>query len=247
MKPQDERIQQAEKILRELAASPAPHPLKEAAARRRMLAHAARLRLAAAGARPALPRRAFVLRSVIAACLVLLALGALTGAAAAADRSVPGDPLYPLDLSLERLALSLASRPTDKVALILDSAAERLQEFEQLNAANTPLQMDLALAAYEDAITRVTLLIGSTAEEDQPALVALSAEALSEHEQHLLEVRQDAPEQAIPGLDRAIVAVHHGQDKVKDKDHPGETPAPPDDKPEHPTHPEHPTKPTDEP
>jgi hypothetical protein len=245
MKPQDERIQQAEKILRELGARPTPLPLKEAAARRRMLAQASRLRPIC----PAVPRRAFALRFVVAACLVLLALGALTGAAAAADRSVPGDPLYPLDLSLERLALSLASRPTDKVALLLSSAYERLHEFEQLNAANTPLQMDLALAAYEDAITRLTLLIESAAQEDQPALVALSAEALSEHEQHLLQVRQDAPENAIPGLDRAIDAVQHGQDKVKDKDkeHTEKTPGPPEDKPEHPTHPDHPTKPTDEP
>jgi hypothetical protein len=241
MKHQQHNISQAEKALRDLSAFPAPDPVRESSARRRLLAQASRLR---SSARPARRRVGVVLlRLAAAACLGFLALGTLAGTASATNRAAPGDFLYPLDLSMERLALAVAPRPQDKVNLLLSFAAERLAEFEQVNTANSNGQADAALAAYEGLITQVTLVIDSADVTDQPALVEMSEEALSEQEQHLLDVRQDAPEQALPGLDRAIDATQHGQDKVKHHERPKKTPGPPDTKPEHPEHPAHPTHP----
>jgi len=52
----------------------------------------------------------------------------------AAERSIPGDFLYPLKITKEKLHLALISQPEKKVQLILKFADNRLEEAEKLAA-----------------------------------------------------------------------------------------------------------------
>ncbi|MEW6093475.1 MAG: DUF5667 domain-containing protein [Chloroflexota bacterium] len=229
---EQERLDRAKNALERLSSAPAPDPLREASARRRFLEQAARLRTGVRAARQTNRGRLTIwLRGGIAISLIVLALGAMTGVASAADYAVPGDLLYPLDLSIEELRLSLARHPEDLVALLLAFADERLQEVEQLNSPETEQQMEIALEAYEQTLIDLALVLDSAEETDQQALTEMRAQALSVHEQRLLVVRQEAPEQAWPGLDRAIEASQKGRDGGRGNNDPEKTPGPPEDKP----------------
>jgi hypothetical protein len=229
---EQERLEKAKNALKRLSGAPAPDPLREASARRRFLEQAARLRTEVRAARQTHRGRFTIwLRSGIVIGLIILALGTMTGVASAADSAVPGDLLYPIDRSIEDLQLSLAHQPEEQVALLLAFADERLQEVEQLNLPETEQQMEIALEAYEQTISDLAQVIASDGGIDQEALAEMRDQALSVHEQRLLVVRQEAPEQAWPGLDRAIEASQKGRSGGHGSDDPEKTPGPPEDEP----------------
>ncbi|MFH2103100.1 MAG: DUF5667 domain-containing protein [Chloroflexota bacterium] len=206
MKAQDQ-IEQAERALEKLTGGVEPNPLRQASARGGFLEQAARLRAGPGPVRANPRQRIGWVRVVVAsAVVVFLALGALTGAAAAADAAVPGDALYPLDRYLEDLRLSSVQDPADAAALLLEFADERLQEAEDLAAEGAQEQLAVALEAYDQTVADLAKAVGSTGGADQQALGKLLDQALSTHEERLLEIRAQAPEQALPGLDRAIEA-----------------------------------------
>lgn len=73
-----------------------------------------------------------------AALILLLLAGATTGTALAADASLPGQPLYALDLGLEQARLSLAATPEARAQISLRAAGERADEIIALARAGAP-------------------------------------------------------------------------------------------------------------
>ena len=232
--------EKTEQALRHLIHAPEPDPLRQASARRAFLEQASRLRAqVASGKHPhrRLNPRGIVLRfAAVLSLTFLLSLGMLTGVAAAADQALPGDLLYPLDLALENAQLSITHQPADRVSLLLDLADERLEESRLLFSHGRVGEMDTALDGYDRILEDLSGTIDSASKIDQPALENQLEESLSVHVQRLVELRQDAPEQALPGLDRAIEASQneHGGGR------PERTPGPPEDVPADPQdrHPE---------
>lgn len=111
--------------------------------RRRFLQEAAQIR--AEPVSPALlerligwknPTRRRARAMLVPVIKILLILGLLAGAAGgtalAADASVPGDPLYSLDLALEDLQLALTVDPADEVDLQIRQLNERVEEMMRL-------------------------------------------------------------------------------------------------------------------
>ena len=82
---------------------------------------------------PAGPSRLF--RTAIAASLAAAMLVGATGAAAAAQESIPGDPLYALKRAIEQVELGLASA-ADRPALEREMLAERIDELREVTASD---------------------------------------------------------------------------------------------------------------
>lgn len=260
MSTRDQR-EKTEQALRDRIHVPKPDPQRQASARRAFLEQASRQRAhLAAGKR--LPRRPVpgvrIFRfAVVLVLTFVLSLGMLTGVAAAADRAVPGDLLYPLDLALENVQLSATQRPAGRVALLLDLAEERLEESQRVFAQGRIEDMETALDGYDHILEDLSGTVGLAPSADRPALETQLEERLSVHTQRLVELRQDAPEQALPGLDRAIEASQneHGGGRPErtpgppeqapgdpQNPHPEKTPGPPDDSPANPHANPHATK-----
>lgn len=218
--------------LTRLADTPPPNPLRRASARRAFIEHAARLRTGPPAGRPARSRiAAHSLRLATALfAALLLALGSLTGLAHAADAARPGDRLYPLDRAVESLQLALAPNSDRTARLLLAQADERLLEAEQLAAAGDADNMLVALDGYGQSIAALAQTVGGVAGAGEDALAALLGEALSVHEARLEQVRLQAPELALPGLERAIEASRQGRQDLPPAGRPDEA-GPPDDKP----------------
>jgi hypothetical protein len=189
----------------------------------------------------------------------ILALGILTGVAYAADEARPGDLLYFIDRKTEELRLRLTSDPERAVYLMLAFADERVAESEQLASEGDEKNMAIALEAYGQTVSAIAQTVGNL-DDHQETLAALVDESLSIQEERLQAIRAQAPEQALPGLDRAIEAARKGHKKTPrgnqpDETHqpetmpgggrPGSTPDPQDKKPDKP--PKHPGKKDDNP
>lgn len=155
---------------------------------------------------PAFSLQRLALRSAIALLVVVL-LTSFTGAAVyAADCAVPGDSLYPLDTAVESVQLKLASSPSTVVTLNLAFADERLQEAEVLFAAGNEYQANVALTLYDETISNVVLAAESVDEADKAVVDTAVQENVSKHVARLEALLDKVPEQAHPGIQRAIEA-----------------------------------------
>jgi hypothetical protein len=155
---------------------------------------------------------------------LLLAIGLLAGsvgAAYASGEALPGDSLYGVKRGLERAALALTATDAGDAQLLLTFADRRLGEAEELLRRGRPADLAQALAGYETAIAE--LLEVAAQEPDELDAVA---DALATHERKLQEVLDQAPEQAQPGLNRALESSHHGMEaveKIRSENDPGDS------------------------
>ncbi|MBN1313090.1 MAG: hypothetical protein JXB30_16890 [Anaerolineae bacterium] len=79
------------------------------------------------------------------AMIVMLISGTATGTAFAADASLPGQPLYPLDLQMEQVQTRLATTTEAQTKLGLGLANERANEVHAMvQAGQTPDQATMA-------------------------------------------------------------------------------------------------------
>ncbi|MFD0406386.1 DUF5667 domain-containing protein [Kitasatospora sp. NPDC127116] len=84
------------------------------------------------------PRGRWSRRFAIGGLVAGLAVGSLTGAAAASAHALPGDTLYGLKRGLEGLRLDFAGSDSERGELLLDNAATRLGEAKTLVGRTGP-------------------------------------------------------------------------------------------------------------
>ncbi len=176
------------------------------------------------------PPRPFSLRLgwAFAAALLLLTLVASGGAAAAS--SLPGDAAFALKRGVEEVALSLAPNEVARLHLLVEQSERRLGELETA-AAHRPAAVTAATSEYLAAVARVDHAVvvvgGEPATADRDAALALATAASERHQQVLASLLDRVPEQARPGIQRAIEAQRdvHGKSPVQPQR--GPRPSPP--------------------
>jgi len=168
---EDSLLEEALTLLREV---PEPPPERVAADRRRLMAYAEQLRRQRTAV-PSLSQRMWVslqrsfqnlvgmspllVRGVAFALALLFVFGGAIGTVAAANRSLPGDMLYPVKLLVEDLSLTVTLNSQDEAVLHLALANRRIEEVialaergtspgpAVLERLQTHLQTSLKLAA----------------------------------------------------------------------------------------------------
>lgn len=96
--------------------------------------------------------------------VVGLLLGTLVGTARAAQGSLPGSPLYPLKLQMERWEMAQIDAPEERVEEALERARTRVEEAERLSAAGGEIPGELAryYRQHLDEVIRVTETLTET-------------------------------------------------------------------------------------
>lgn len=121
--------------------------------------------------------------------LVVIAIATLLiggGMAYASDASVPGQPLYALDRSLEEIQAGLTRDPEALVAVQLSFADERLAEAQKLTGDDRNGRFQEALDGYGESITSVVQTIDSVQDADRERLGLLLDEAIPDHDDKLV-------------------------------------------------------------
>lgn len=144
---------------------------------------------------------------------VLLALTLLIGSvgvAYASGEALPGDNLYGVKRGLERAALAISPSAEGDSELFLKHANRRIAEVEELVLRGRGSDLGAALEGYENAVLRGLEI----ASEHGAGLGDLEV-ALDRHGQVLARVMAEAPEQALPGLTRALENSKNGRNVVE--------------------------------
>jgi len=196
------------------------------AGRERLLAVAARQRARGVGAtsatRTATTRTAGrKMKLVLATRLVAVLLVVVVGTAAlgggvvwAAGDSLPGDLLYPVKLATEDVRLALTSAPAGQVDLALQFVEERAEEVRTLVATGRQVP-DETIARMERHIERALTQAAWASDEEMTGLLTRVAERTRTQAQVLEQVQATAPQQARPGLARAVTVCRQGAEAAK--------------------------------
>jgi hypothetical protein len=201
-------------MVKDIQSLPTPHPraaFDKRAGRRlvpklpdRVQAKPVRYRLFRPKQKPILTRRFRKAYFVVA--LVLFLTITIGGMGFAADFAAPGDPLYALDLWIERLQLNLASDVESLTAIHLNHANERLKEAQQKLAEDDLENGQAALDAYGNEIATLAQLLQGSEGLDRDALTTLINSATSKHQEVLTELLAKVPEPAQVGIQKALEA-----------------------------------------
>jgi hypothetical protein len=116
-------------------------------------------------------RRIAITGAVVA--LVLVMIAGTGGVIYAANGSVPGDPLYGIDRTVESVQLHLTRRPEATTRLLLSLAEERLREAQQLSDRGDSQNLDAALNGLSTVVSSLAQAVGADDEDDQAAVAAL--------------------------------------------------------------------------
>lgn len=128
----------------------------------------------------------------------------VSAAGAAAQDAVPGDTLYPMKLQLEEIRLRIAP-PGLRDDLLAQALDERLEEVEQLAHLGEWQRAAQAVAAVEDAETRLASAGAPLGRQD--------AAELDRHVVVLTDLLAEAPASARGGLERALQAASFGESR----------------------------------
>ncbi len=149
-------------------------------------------------------RHAFLRPLAMTAAVAGLMLGGfITTVSASGSR--PGDILYPVKLAAERLQLSLANSPEQRLQLHADFAAARLQEAVDLSASNDPgsaAQVKAAVDGFKNELSSAHSELSGLAGQ-APAQAAAAASLASKADAFAAVLSQSA--QSAPGDVRADV------------------------------------------
>jgi hypothetical protein len=114
--------------------------------------------------------------------LLLVVIAGTGGVIYAADRSVPGDPLYGIDQTVESVRLSLTTRPEATTRLLLSLAKERLAEAEELSTRGDGENLDVALSGLGTVVSSLVEAQNTGDGEGQAAVAALLDNSFSSQE-----------------------------------------------------------------
>lgn len=144
---------------------------------------------------------------------VALALSVLVGGTVyAAQASLPGDALYPVKLGTEQMAMMLPGDNAARAERALEFANRRIEELEALAGEGQLQHLERIRYRYEYALNRTLARLEQANYQELMAgnATARVAEATWRHMEVLQRVYGQVPDEAKPGIERAMEASQHG-------------------------------------
>jgi hypothetical protein len=130
-------------------------------------------------------------RALVPAFLFLILLVASTGTVFAARESLPGEALYPVKLFGEEIRLSWTTDPEQRVNLLLEYSAARVEEISSLAVAGRPIPQPV-LDRLEGQFTEAASLAASLEDDQLVSLMARVELQLQNEEQALAQAQEQA-------------------------------------------------------
>ncbi|OGN97229.1 MAG: hypothetical protein A2Z77_06600 [Chloroflexi bacterium RBG_13_51_36] len=149
---------------------------------------------------------------ILVLVVTLLALG--TGAAYAAQGSLPGETLYPVKLGTEQVRMLLPGDDVAKTERALDSADERVREMEALAEKGRSQDLDLAVEKYGYAMNMTVAAMERACNKglDTENVTAMVAEAMAAHLPILDTLYDMVPEEAKAAIGHAMETSEMGRE-----------------------------------
>jgi hypothetical protein len=160
----------------------------------------------------ALPKPAW---AFISLALVLIMFISGIGVSSASANSLPGDTFYPVKRGIEELRLMLTFRPVKEAELLMEYTGERLQEMEELLEIDPTSDLNLALQEYDGMLSRLLEIAQDEGISGNTNILEEIDSGISNHEEVLQRVLEEAPPSAQKGLENAIENSSHGKEVIQ--------------------------------
>jgi hypothetical protein len=171
---------------------PRRNPQAAGRGRARFLAEASTLRPRPAPIGSRASSRRFVWKFALASLAVLFLLfGGGVGAAVASKNALPDQLLYPVKLFTEDVRLDLTGEPGDSIDLLMQFAAVRVDEMNQLAMLNDPIPPEITTRLESQVQQALQMAAGLDDAQMQEALTRIRAR-LEEQIQSLTQTGGDA-------------------------------------------------------
>ncbi|MBE0447503.1 MAG: hypothetical protein IBX64_05305 [Actinobacteria bacterium] len=156
-------------------------------------------------------RKFFTRLGIVTLIFIVLSSGTLV----IAEESLPGSPLYPLKLAVEKVRIGLADDDS-RAMLYLEAAEERINELKQLkNGDANYIKLVKAFAKNLEAA-------GLAAGHDDAALKSALADFVRKNEEVLSDILKRAPESAKQAIERALNNGNKGKSGLNERGRAGE-------------------------
>lgn len=133
----------------------------------------------------------------------------------ASASSLPGDSLYGVKRGLEAARLALTIRPAGDARLLLEYMDHRLDEASAGLGMNRETDAMTALEGYQESLDHLlTLTTGADIGSNDQLFVEIELGLEGQH-QKLLQVLENAPDAAKPGLENALDRSSHGKEVIE--------------------------------
>lgn len=167
--------------------------------------------LGVAATRPFWPLFSFRL-ATIALLLVMLTT---TGVVFAADRSHPGEFLYPVKKAAASIRIKLTQNPAKKIQLRLDNADQRIEELENALDKGHTKEIPNITSSYEQEVKKATKEIKQI-EGNKEEVVRKVDQSLENQTQKLQAIQKTVPPTLAPAIEKAIETSKIRREKIKE-------------------------------
>ncbi len=147
---------------------------------------------------------------------LLLVMFAGTGVVFAAERSHPGEFLYPVKKAVETIKINLTQNPEKKIQLHLDNANQRIEELENALEKSHTNEVQNITSSYEQEVKKATNEIKHI-ETNKEDVVKKVDQRLEDQTQKLEDLQKTAPTTFVPAINKAIETSKNREDKNKEK------------------------------
>ncbi|HEX4190108.1 MAG TPA: DUF5667 domain-containing protein [Marmoricola sp.] len=144
-------------------------------------------------------------RRISIAAAAFVVIGGTAGVAAAAENSLPGDPLYPIKRGIESAQVSLNSSDAGKGQDLLRQANTRLSEVSSLvHAKESPARIDTTLTAFQHSTSHGADLLFDAYQRDGDSTDITDLRQMLGNQLETLDVlAADAPDSSHPAFSAA--------------------------------------------
>jgi Domain of unknown function (DUF5667)/Calx-beta domain len=144
-------------------------------------------------------QKSFVYRFAIVTIFVFLFVVTTSSVAGAAQQAIPGDRLYPVKTSLERVNLALAFSQARRAQLHINYAERRLVEIRRLVVENRLEYLQATVNQFQSQAEQASLPLQTLESTNTSRAVALASQlknVIDQQTESLPALPQDAPESA---------------------------------------------------
>ncbi len=156
---------------------------------------------------PLVSNRTAIITVLVALFLAVALFVGSIGLASAAERTLPGDTLYPVKTSIEEMRLAVTFDHSARLSLLLDQAQTRLDEIQSLVEQQRPDQIPPTVTAFIEKNNQAVIEIATLTQYNQgvPSLLRSRVEFALSHSESVLEgLVQTVPDAAKPAIEHAL-------------------------------------------
>ena len=174
----------------------------------------------------------------VALILFVSLFSVTSGIVLAAQESLPGDRLYPVKITLEKVALAVSRDETQDARLSLEFTQRRTNEINRLLAAGRYEDVAKSVAGFENQVNATIESLDAAAEENdsQTQVLATSLKAMLENQTEVVSKWiETTPNQSQPAVQKVREVSEDGANaaqelirpSITDRPTPSPTPVPP--------------------